>query len=124
MNAVTPRTSPVTGKGEYRDGQYRVVLRRSLVASQDDEVAFTPGQMIPIAFNVWDGENAEDGRQRAISRWYYLLLEPETPWTTYIWPVAVIFLAAVGEMVGLRVLQQRWASEQPQAPALREVPES
>jgi DMSO reductase family type II enzyme heme b subunit len=124
MDEVTPRPSPVTGLGEYRDGEYRVVLRRGLAVSQDDEVAFSPGQMIPIAWNVWDGDRDEQGKQRAISRWYYLLLEPETPWTTYVWPIAVIFLAAVGEMVGLRVLRQRWANEEPQAPARKLVPES
>ena len=124
MDEVTLRPSPVSGLGAYRDGEYRVVLRRRLAASQDDEVAFRPGEMIPIAWNVWDGDRGEEGKRRAISRWYYLLLEPETPWTTYVWPIAVIFLAAVGEMVGLRVLRQRWANEQPQAPALQEVPES
>ena len=33
---------------------------------------------------LWTGE---DGKRRAISRWYYLLLEPETPWTTWLWPL-------------------------------------
>jgi DMSO reductase family type II enzyme heme b subunit len=117
LDAVTPRASPVTGKGVYRDGQYRVILRRNLGTSQDDEVAFSPGLMIPIAFNVWDGENAEVGNQRAISRWYYLLLEPETPWTIWLWPLVVVILAAGGEVFGLRRLRQHWASQQADAPA-------
>jgi DMSO reductase family type II enzyme heme b subunit len=121
MDAVTPRASPVTGVGAYRDGQYRVVLRRILGASQDDEVAFPSGRMIPIAFNVWDGENAEDGKRRAISRWYYLLLEPETPWTTWLWPLVVVVLTAGGEVIGLRRLRRNWASQEPEAPALPEV---
>ena len=124
MDDAAPRPSSVTGVGAYQDGQYRVILRRSLAPSQDDEVAFTPGQMIPIAWNIWDGDRNEEGKQRAISRWYYLLLEPETPLTAYIWPIAVIFLAAVGEMIGLRALRRRWANEQPQAPAHQEVRES
>jgi cbb3-type cytochrome c oxidase subunit III len=121
LNAVTPRASPVTADGAYRDGQYRVVLRRVLGASQDDEVAFSPGRMIPIAFNVWDGENAEDGKRRAISRWYYLLLEPETPWTTWLWPFVVVILTAGGEVIGLRRLRRNWASEEPEAAAPPEV---
>jgi DMSO reductase family type II enzyme heme b subunit len=121
MDAVTPRESAVTGKGVYRDGQYRVLLRRSLGASQDGEVAFPPGRMIPIAFNLWDGENAEIGKQRAISRWYYLLLEPETPWTTWVWPLVVVLLTAGGEVVGLRRLRQHWASQGSQTPELQEV---
>jgi cytochrome c-type biogenesis protein CcmH/NrfF len=73
---------------------------------------------------VWDGENAEDGKQRAISRWYYLLLEPETPWTTWLWPFVVVVLTAGGEVVGLRRLRQRWQSQEPEASVAREVPES
>jgi DMSO reductase family type II enzyme heme b subunit len=121
MDAVTARASRVTGEGVYRDGQYRVVLRRNLGASQDDEVAFPPGRMIPIAFNVWDGENAEAGKQRAISRWYYLLLEPETSWTTWVWPFVVVVMAAGGEMIGLRRLRRHWASQERESPALPEV---
>jgi len=111
LDAVTLRESLVTGKAEYRDGQYRLVLRRSLAASQDDEVAFVPGRMIPIAFNVWDGETGEDGKQRAISRWYYLLLEPETPWTVWVWPLVVVLLAGGGEVIGMRRLRRNWASQ-------------
>jgi DMSO reductase family type II enzyme heme b subunit len=123
-DAVVPRASPVQGQGTYEDGQYRVVLRRRLRAGQDDEVGFSPGQMIPIAWNVWDGQNGEVGRQRAISRWYYLLLEPETPLSTYFWPLAVVFLAAGGEGIGLRALRRRWASEAQGTPDLRDLAES
>jgi DMSO reductase family type II enzyme heme b subunit len=121
MDKVAPRSSPVAGNGVFRDGQYRVVLRRRLEASQDDEVAFPSGRMIPIAFNIWDGENGEDGKQRAISRWYYLLLEPETPWTVWLWPLVVVVLAAGGELIGLRRLRRNWASQEPGAAALPEV---
>ncbi len=115
LGEIRPRSSSVSGSAAYRDGEYRVILRRSLQATQDDEIAFSPGEMIPIAWNVWDGDRGEVGKQRAISRWYYLLLEPETPWTVYLWPVAVVLLAAVGEVFGLRFLRRRWAAEQAQA---------
>ena len=121
---MTPRVLPVNGQGAYRDGQYRVVLRRSLGADQADEVQFSPGRMIPIAWNAWDGQNAEDGKQRAISRWYYLLLEPETPWTTWLWPLIVGFGVAGGEAIGLRRLRQHWASRKPGASELQEVSKS
>jgi DMSO reductase family type II enzyme heme b subunit len=112
MDALTPRASPVAGVGAYRDGQYRVVLRRSLAAGRDDEVAFSPGRMIPIAWNVWDGHEGEEGKRRAISRWYYLLLEPETPWTTWLWPLVVVLGAAGGEALGLRGLRRHWAARE------------
>ncbi len=122
-DAVTSRASSVRGQGEYTDGQYRVVLRRSLATDQEDAVDFSPGNMIPIAWNVWDGQSAEDGKRRAVSRWYYLLLEPETPWTTWLWPFFVVLLSAGGEALGLRLLKQRWASEEPRALGLQELPE-
>jgi len=124
MDEVTPRTSSVIGQGAYRDGQYRVVLRRSLSADQEDAVEFTAGRMIPIACNVWDGQNAEDGKQRAVSRWYYLLLEPETPRTTWIWPLVVVFLAAGAEAIGMRRLKRRWVSRAPGIPELRDAAKS
>jgi DMSO reductase family type II enzyme heme b subunit len=120
MDDVEPRTSSVTGHGAYRDGQYRVILRRSLRADHVDEVEFAAGKMIPVAWNVWDGDTGEDGKQRAISRWYYVLLEPETPWTTWLWPILVVIGVAGGEAIGLRRLRQRWA-EGPEVPASREV---
>ena len=121
MDDVKPRTSSVTGQGVYREGQYRVLLRRSLGSDQDDTVVFTPGRMIPIAWNVWDGENAEDGKQRAISRWYYLLIEPEIPWTIWLWPFVVVVLTAGGEVFGLRRLRRHWASQKPETPTRPEV---
>ncbi len=90
----------------------------------EDEVVFSPGEMIPIAWNVWDGQNAEDGKQRAVSRWYYLLLEPETPWTTWLWPVFVVFLAGGGEAIGLRRLRQHWANQETRGSAPSEDSES
>jgi DMSO reductase family type II enzyme heme b subunit len=122
MDQLSPRTSPLKGQGAYRDGQYRVVLRRSLEAEQDDEVEFSPGRMIPIAWNVWDGQDGEQGKKRAISRWYYLLLEPETPWTTWLWPLAVVFLTAGGEAIGLRRLRRHWASQESGSSELADRP--
>jgi DMSO reductase family type II enzyme heme b subunit len=120
LKDVRPRASAVEGAGVFRDGQYRVVLRRTLLASQEDEVNFVPGRMIPIAWNVWNGETGEVGKRRAISRWYYLLLEPETPWTTWLWPICVVVLVAGAEVVGLRRLRQHWEAE-PDPPEMSEV---
>ncbi len=124
MDDVTPSASPVQGKSTYGDGQYRVVLRRRLRADGEDEVEFPPGDMVPIAWNVWDGENAEDGKQRAVSRWYYLLLEPETSWTTWLWPVFVVIIAGGGEAIGLRRLRQHWASQATEGSTPQEIPDS
>ena len=110
-DSVTPRESSLKATASYKDGEYRVILRRSLATGQEDEVEFTPGQMVPIAWNVWEGDNGEQGKQRAISRWYYLLLEPKTPWTTWLWPLVIVSLAGGGEAFGMRRLRRRWAED-------------
>ncbi len=88
---------PLDGGGvEYRavydDGRWRVVFKRGLVAEGKGRLNFVEGVFIPIAFNVMDGSNGEEGKKRAISTWYYLILEPPTPIRVYILPpVALIF---------------------------------
>jgi DMSO reductase family type II enzyme heme b subunit len=82
----------------YRDGQYRVVLRRPLKGIGPDELDLAPGQFVPIAFHLWDGDEGEEGLKMAISSWSYLLLEAEAPVTAYLWPLALGALALVGEV--------------------------
>jgi hypothetical protein len=75
------------GAGGYQDGQYAVVIKRSLATGdKEKDVQFEPGKFIPIAFHAWDGHNAELASKRAISHWYFVLLEPPTPNDVYIYP--------------------------------------
>ncbi|MBI2314022.1 MAG: c-type cytochrome [Betaproteobacteria bacterium] len=105
---VTPREAGnVTAQGGYKDGQYRVILRRPLTPSGDNEAAFEPGRFVPVAFHLWDGHQGEEGLKMAISSWYYLLLEPETPLTVYLWPMGLGFVALGGEFWLLRRLRRR-----------------
>jgi DMSO reductase family type II enzyme heme b subunit len=100
---MTPRErGTVTAQGGYKDGQYRIILRRPLKAANPDELQFEPGKFVPIAFNLWDGDQGEEGLKTAISAWYYLLPLPETPLTVYLWPVGFGFAAVVGEFWLLR----------------------
>jgi DMSO reductase family type II enzyme heme b subunit len=95
--------------GGYKDGQYRVILRRPRKAADAREVEFAPGRFVPIAFQLWDGEQGEEGLKMALSSWYYLLLEPTTPATVYLWPLAVGLLAVGGEVALIRRLRRRKA---------------
>jgi DMSO reductase family type II enzyme heme b subunit len=98
-------------EGGYKDGQYRVILRRPRAASDDQEIGFEPGRFIPLAFHLWDGEQGEEGLEMAISTWYYLLLEPKTPPTVYAWPLALGAIALGGELWLLRRLRRRKPGE-------------
>jgi DMSO reductase family type II enzyme heme b subunit len=105
---IKPRDiGSLTTAAAYRDGQYRVILRRPLKASGSDELDLAPGQFVPIAFHLWDGGEGEQGLQMAISSWATLLLETRPPATAYLWPLAFGLLALGGEVWLLRRVRRR-----------------
>jgi len=87
-----------SAQGGYRDGQYRVVLRRARAAAGDREPEFTPGRFVPVAFHLRDGEQGEEGLKMALSSWQYLLLEPSASVTVWLWPLTIGFAALGGEL--------------------------
>jgi len=96
----------LVAEGGYKNGQYRVIFRRPLAAS-DKELALAPGAYVPVAFHLWDGNQGEEDMKMALSTWHYLLLEPPTPVTVYLWPLGVGFLALGGEVALLRRLRRK-----------------
>ncbi|HET8577358.1 MAG TPA: c-type cytochrome [Methylomirabilota bacterium] len=104
---MSPReTAGVVARGGYKDGQYRVILRRQLAAQTDDEPAFEEGRFVPIAFHLWDGEEGEEGLKMAISAWYYLLLEPPPALAVYLWPTSLGLVTLAGELWLMRRLRK------------------
>ncbi len=99
-------TGGVVAQGGYKDGQYRVILRRPLKGGPG-ETAIEPGQLIPVAFQLWDGDNGEEGLKMSLSTWYYLLPQPATPMTVYLWPAGLGFLALGGEVWLLRRIRKK-----------------
>lgn len=64
-------------KGSYRDGTWRVVMKRALAAADPgSDISFAEGTFIPIAFAAWDGSNGEKDSRHTLTTWYWLLLEP------------------------------------------------
>ena len=70
------------------DGQWKVLLRRSL-ATEDaqGELQFPLNRAVPVAFQVWDGDNGEQGTQGAVSAWYFISLGEAVPLTVFVAPV-------------------------------------
>jgi mono/diheme cytochrome c family protein len=64
----------VGGKGIWRDGHWSVVIVRVLKTKDKDDVKFTTGPGVPIAFAIWDGENRDRNGRKVISNWYHLRL--------------------------------------------------
>lgn len=61
---------------DFKYGQYRVVLKRILNNGEKGrEVQFITGEPIPIAFNIWDGGQNENGPKMAISSWFEMILK-------------------------------------------------
>lgn len=70
--------SGLDATGSYRDGTWRVVMRRQLAGDDAGQsLGFEIGQLVPVAFFAWDGSNGETGTAHAMTTWYWLLLRPE-----------------------------------------------
>lgn len=65
----------VDGKGVWRDEHWHVVFTRELKSRGRDDVRFVPGEPVPVAFAIWDGENLDRNGRKVISNWYRLVLE-------------------------------------------------
>ncbi len=66
----------VAGKGEYRDGRWYVVMKRSRESNQDDSIDLVGRADVLVAFRVWDGAMAEALARKSISIMTNLILEP------------------------------------------------
>lgn len=66
----------ITGKGEYKGGIWKVILKRGLKTSNlKDDLQFETDKLIPIAFGNWDGSNGGKGNKHTMSQWDWLILE-------------------------------------------------
>jgi DMSO reductase family type II enzyme heme b subunit len=65
----------VKGKGEYRDGKWKVMFKRSLKSMQDEEFEIIPDLEYKIAFALWNGSKMESFARKSISILAYLKFE-------------------------------------------------
>ncbi len=99
--------SDISAKGRYKDGQYRVVIKRPLqTADKEKDIQFERGVFYPIAFFAMDGTNGETGSQRSITPWYFVFMEPEEDKSVYFYPPVVIVLVFGLEFILVRILRR------------------
>jgi len=67
----------VQGKAIWKDGVWRVVMRRLLASTDtENEARLNPGRLQAIAFAIWNGENKERNGQKAVAPWFQLVIDP------------------------------------------------
>jgi mono/diheme cytochrome c family protein len=64
----------VKTKARWSNGRWSLVMIRPLNSAGNQNVQFSPGRIIPIAFNAWDGSNGEHGLVMGLSTWHLLYL--------------------------------------------------
>ena len=76
INEQEKDSQGLSSKAIFKYGRYSLVLKRQLTtADTQNDIQFSSGQTIPVAFNVWNGSAGETGSQKAISSWFNLILE-------------------------------------------------
>jgi hypothetical protein len=67
----------VQGKATWKDGVWRVVIRRPMgSAGQENEAKLEAGRLQAVAFAIWNGENKERNGQKAVAPWFQLSIDP------------------------------------------------
>ncbi len=67
----------VQGKALWKDGAWKVVMRRPLESTDpENEARLAPGRIQAIAFAIWNGENKERNGQKAVAPWFQLVIDP------------------------------------------------
>ncbi|MEQ1795511.1 MAG: ethylbenzene dehydrogenase-related protein [Nitrospira sp.] len=67
----------IQGKAQWKDGVWRVVMRRPLVSEeQENEAKLVPGRLQTVSFAVWNGENKERNGQKSVAPWFQLAIDP------------------------------------------------
>jgi DMSO reductase family type II enzyme heme b subunit len=86
--------------GEWKDGKWRVLMKRPRDGGASGDVRFDEGRFIPIAFANWDGSNGEVGSKHSLTGWCWLMLPPQIDMAkVYGLPAGIgllVFLAGLG----------------------------
>lgn len=107
-SASPPEVRKIQGKGQWKDGQWRVVFTRALVTeNRRGEIQFEPGKLIPLAVEAWEGSNGEHGLLLSLSTWHYLYLKESTPVRVYVFALLGVALVATGEFWLWRRLRRK-----------------
>lgn len=96
-------------KAEWADGRWTVIVKRPIKGDYEEVAYLEPGKYIPMVFFAWDGHNGDVGRKMAVSAFYYLVMEPQIPVTTYVYPglITVGIVIIEGWVLGRRANRRK-----------------
>lgn len=96
-------------KAEWANGRWTVIVKRPIKGDYEEVAYLEPGKYIPMVFFAWDGHNGDVGRKMAVSAFYYLVMEPQIPLTTYVYPglITVGIVIIEGWVLGRRANRRK-----------------
>ena len=96
-------------KAEWANGRWTVIVKRPLKGDYEEVAYLEQGKYIPMVFFAWDGHNGDVGRKMAVSAFYYLVMEPPIPLTTYVYPglITVGIVVIEGWVLGRRANRRK-----------------
>ncbi len=71
----TQAHADATGWGAWDGEKWSVVIARPLVTTDIEDAQFTPGDRLPVALAVWDGNRGDVDGKKAVSAWVSVRLE-------------------------------------------------
>ncbi len=98
----------VKGKGVWNGGVWRVVMKRSLLTEDKNDIQFEKGKFIPVVLNAWDGSNGEHNLLMSLSSWHYVILKAPVPVEVYIYTLLGIVVAGIGEFWLVRKVNRNY----------------
>jgi complex iron-sulfur molybdoenzyme family reductase subunit gamma len=110
INAAGPKAikyqkqSDIMAKGEWKDGEWQVILIKSIKNQNSEDTQFMANSFVPIAFAVWEGSNKEKGALSAITTWHYLKVDTPTGKSIFLYLFIGVIIA-----VAVEILLIRWA---------------
>lgn len=111
LTEMEQKNQPVSGIGQWKSDRWKVVLKRSIQSHEKRDVKFAEGKLTPLAIAVWDGSRGERGGRKAVSTWYYVALETDTPKRVYIYPLLALIGSSGLLILIIRHLRKRRGDE-------------
>ena len=90
----------------YKDGQYRLIFRRTLNTGDKDDPVLKVGQFVPFSVTLYNGRNGERGNKGTVSAWYYMILIPKTPLAVYVLPPVVFIIVLLIGLILHKILKE------------------